>query len=260
MKINRLPIDGNGNIAMQDIANSTINIINVPDEIKKFIEDLYLWLDKETKFINILVITTTKERLDSINEIETEIKELLKLQYATEPKDWKPYKDENSIINLICDFHTKSGFKIKAYFVDDFTIDSRELLTFLQEDFCKQTILIADGIALYHQNNSDFAKVFDKSEIGGCLFPICKNHPDRVKDLFFQSKFKTFTNIDDYYHNKFNRQYMNIELHIPTREDLFRRLTNIAVKHLNIPETFVRNPFVDRFKNQGINQQTASFQ
>jgi len=53
---------------------------------------------------------------------------------------------------------------------------------------------------------------------------------------------------------------MNIELYIPTKEDLFRRLTNIAVKHLNIPETYLKNPFVDRFKNQGINQQTASFQ
>ncbi len=33
VKINKLPIDGNGNIAIQDVSNSTINISNVPDEI-----------------------------------------------------------------------------------------------------------------------------------------------------------------------------------------------------------------------------------
>ncbi len=259
MKINKLPIDGNGNIAMQDITNSTINISNIPDEIKKFVEDLTSWLEKETKFINILVISTTQDRLVSINEINTEIKEQLKTHYNVEPKDWKPYKNEDSILNLICDFHTKSGFKIKAYFIDDFEIDSRELLSFLQEDFRKQTILIVDGIALYFKNNYDFAKVFDDSAIGGCLLPICNKHSKEIKELFIQSRLKTFPNIDDYYHHKFNRQYMNIELHIPTKEDLYRRLTNIAVKHLHIPETHPKNPFVDKFKNQGINQQTASF-
>jgi len=221
---------------------------------------LYSRLDRETKFINILVITTTKDRLEQITEIETEIKQQLKFHYENEPKDWKPYCNDNSIINLICDFHSKSGFKIKAYFVDDFIIDNRILLTFLQEDFSRQTILIADGIALYHKNNSELAKVFDKSNIGGCLFPICKNHSNKIKELFLQSKMRTFSNIDDYYYNTFNRQYMNIELHIPTKEDLYRRLTNIAVKHLNIPETIPQNPFVNKFKNQGINQQPASFQ
>jgi len=260
VKINKLPIDGNGNIAIQDITNSTINISNIPEEIKNFVEDLTSWLVNESKIINILVISTTQDRLLSISEINTENKEQLKFHYIDEPKDWKPYKNEDSIMNLICDFHTKSGFKIKAYFIDDFEIDSREMLSFLQEDFRKQTILIVDGISLYFKNNHDFAKIFDNSVIGGCLFPICNNHSNEIKELFIQSRLKTFPNIDDYYHHKFNRQYMNIELHIPTKEDLYRRLTNIAVKHLNIPETLPKNPFVDKFKNQGIHLQTASFQ
>lgn len=259
MKINRLPIDGNGNIVIQDVNNSVVNISNISSEIKKIFEDWASWLENETKAVHILVVSTTQDRLLSIQELNVELKEQLKIHYNSEPKDWKPYKNEDSIINLICDFHTKSGFKIKAYFVDNFEIDSRELLSFLQEDFRKQTILIADGIALYLKNNHDLANVFDDSIVGACLLPICDKHPKEVKELFVQSRLKTFPNIGDYYHNKFNRSYMNIELHIPTKEDLYRRLTNIAVKHLNIPENYPKSPFADKFKNQGINQQTASF-
>ena len=79
-----------------------------------------------------------------------------------EPKEWKPYNNENTIAELINEFHEKSGFIIDVIFIDNWHIDNDEFQSELKDDISPNTILIIDGLSLYFSENREFAKIFDK--------------------------------------------------------------------------------------------------
>jgi len=232
-KINKLKIDGNGNISIQDISNSTIAInTTIPESLQSLLEDLINW-QTPNNTLNIIVVATTQEHFETISEVE--FKSFIPLQnYAKEPKEWKPYNNENSISELIKEFHEKSGFKIDAIFIDNLKIDDEIFLSELKDDISPNTILIIDGLSLYFTENREFAKIFDKSDIGGCVIPICEKHIPEIKSFIFKNQKQVFRHLNTCYFKRFHQQYMFVELDVPTKEISFRKLTNIAIKHLDL--------------------------
>jgi len=232
-KINKLKIEGNNNISLKDISNSTITInTTISESLQSFLEDLQNW-QTQNNSLNIIVLTTNQDRLKTISE--TEILNLIPSQnYATEPKEWKPFNNQNTIEELIKEFYRESGFKINAVFIDSWQIDNEEFEAVLKDDISPRTILIVDGLALYFTENNKFAKIFDKSDIGGCLIPVCEDHTNEFKRLIFNTQKQVFEHLNTCYFQRFHQQYMFVELEIPTKEDFFRKLTNIAIKHLEL--------------------------
>lgn len=250
MSINKSYVDGNGNLILQNVSASNISITNITDELKTFIEDIHRWNieSQERKgTLNIIVLATTIDKINSINQFLP----LELTNYGNFPSDWKPYLDNKSIFELLQEYIEKSGFKIEAFFVDDINTTEIAIRSELN-DILSSTILIVDGLALYSNKNEKFAKIFDNTQTGGCIVPVCKTHNEQVKTLITEKETEVFELLHYNYFNKFNRQFVNIELNIPTKEDFFRRLTNIAVKSINLPEPMKNAWVTDRLKQEGL--------
>lgn len=260
MKINKTHIDGNGNLVLKDISSSTVHISTIPDEIKTFIKDLYAWHQDnivKPNTINIIVISTIKDKVFN-NQYFKDLN--IDEYFGSIPAEWKPYKDKDTIFNLLKEYNNISGFEIEAYFVDDIEIKDKSFESDLKLDISPKTVIIVDGFALSFEKNRIFANVFDNHMIGGCVVPICEKHRQETKEFILQMQKEAFPDLTYFYHNKFNRQFINIELNVPTKEDLFRRITNIAVKHLGISEPVAKSSWMSQYDNIGLNNQKPSFQ
>ncbi len=251
-------IDGNGNFVLQDISASNITITNITEELQTFIKDIYSWHSESNErknTINIIVLATTSDKISSIEQFR---QLQLANYYGDLPSDWKPYLNNETIFKLLQEYIEKSGFKIEAYFVDD--IDTTEISIRSElNDILSTTILIVDGLALYFDKNKQFAKNFDNTQTGGCLIPICKSYSEQVKTLIKEKEVEVFELLDYNYYHKFNKQFVNIELNVPTKEDFFRRLTNIAVKSIDLPEPMKKRWVTERLKQDGLTNLKSSF-
>ena len=246
MSITKSDIDGNGNFVLQNVSASNITILNISEELKTFVKDIYRWNienNERKNTLNIIVLATTKDRISSLEQFS----QLELNNYGNFPSDWKPYLNNKSIFELLQEYIEKSGFKIEAYFIDDIEVEV-EIRSNL-DDILSSTILIVDGLALYFDENKKFAKIFDNTQTGGCVIPICKSHNEQVKTLIKEKETQVFELLHYNYYHKFNKQFVNIELNVPTKEDFFRRLTNIAIKSINLPEPMKRTWVTDKHES-----------
>lgn len=231
--VNKITIDGDRNITVQNVHDSTV-IVDTGNlkEIRQMLEELHSWqLSTFSNTINMFVIASTQARIAQLKHIDTSY---WLPRYGEQPKDWKPYHNAGSIVELIQEFHQKSGFRLTVFFIDRWMIDDELILANLRDDISPQTILIADALSLRFEKNQRFASLFDRAETGGCLFPICSQHTVSAKNEVRATASDVFPHLYTCFNQRFNRQYINIEMEIPTKEKFFRRLTNIAVKHLDI--------------------------
>lgn len=260
MKLNKAHIDGDGNLVLQDISASTVNISTISDEIKTFIEDLYTWHQEnfiKPNTINIIVLSTVKDKISNNQNFDDfNIED----NFGDIPAEWRPYQNSDTIFNLLKEYNRISGFKIEAYFIDEIEIKDKAFESDLKLDISPETVIIIDGFALSHEKNKKFANIFDNHLIGGCVIPICEKHKPEVKHFISKKQKEVFPDITYFYHNKFSKQFINIELNVPTKEDLFRRLTNIAVKHLGIAEPVAKSSWMSQYDNVGLNNQKPNFQ
>jgi len=234
MKINKIKTDGQGNIIVQDISNSTINIDSSSDEkIFEFIEDLQKWhFQQHPNILNVIVLATTNDKVKVF--MENENAPYMPIEsYGEEVPHWKPFIEDESIAQILIDFQQQSGFRIEAYFIDDIELND-ELISHLKDDISPKTILIVDCVSLYFQNNKQFAKIFDKNDIGGCVIPICEEHSKKSKERMIELYQHVFAHLNQCFWNRLKKEYMHIELNVPCKKRLYRRLTNIAVKKLNV--------------------------
>ena len=258
MNINKLVVEGDENIVLQDITDAIINI-GIDEGITKFIESLQVWHEEEhPNTLNIIVLSTTQNRLNSL--IEDDHKPFMPLEFHDdEIHKWKPFTGEKSILELLGEYLSKSGFKIDAYFIDEMALNPG-LISHFKDDISPNTILILDCLALYCPTNKIFAKIFDETNIGGCIVPIDQNHSEKIKKVMVSLFQKTFSHLHECFWNRLKKEYMHIELEVPSKNSLFRRLTNIAIKKLGLKQLKVAwSSDLDQYKNDAnFNDQNSS--
>jgi hypothetical protein len=257
---NNIKNQGNNNFFAQDITNSTINYYGISDQIKGFIDDLRNWYNEHINkpiTLKILVISTNSEKIKGCKEIDANnVFEL----YGNNPSDWRPFTtDNNSIIKLLNEFQEKSYFRIKVYFIDNVNIEDREFKRSLKLEIRKASVLIVDGFSLLFDTNKQFAELFDEDTIGGLLYPICEKHSKDVKDMLIKIRNEVFDNLTDYTNNVFNKQFGFIELEVPNKNSLFRRLANIAILNLRLKEPAPQGEWLKNYENNAIENLQPNF-
>jgi hypothetical protein len=247
LKINKAYTDGNGNFVFQDIFSSTITLDIQLEDLTRGLSDWIHEQEKKKSTINIIVLTLSIEKINTVNEIRN-----LSISdyFGKCPSDWKPFSCKTTIFNLLKEYKEKSGFRINAYFIEDVDTINKDFETFLKLDISPKTILIVDALTLFQKNNKSFAKIFDKKEIGGCIIPNCQDHTKEIKTFIKKMESKVFVDLCHYFNNIFNKQFMNIELCVSTKEEMFRRITNIAIKHLDLAEPILESPWMLKYRSK----------
>jgi hypothetical protein len=162
------------------------------------------------------------------------------LVLATDKDKWKPYPNEKEISALMEEYQQESHFHTLTYYVEDVWLSKlnqdKKFKTIFKNDVIKRVILLIDGFALSLKEHIDFAKLFDTLACGGVLVPICQERSEKIQDLMRSKIEDVFEELHTYYYQLFDKQCVNIELEVPTKKQLFRRLTNMAVKSLGMSE------------------------
>lgn len=209
-------IDGDGNISIVDVNNSTINI-GTPDE--------------ETT-LNVVILSATLEYLEENKDID------FSSVYGQKIEDWRPFKGK-TIIKLL----EESAKSLKAT-LSIYSIASLASLDSLEKEqqwaYLKyrknKTILIVDAFCLNLNHIQPIANFFNDYHIGGCIVietSICKEFP-KLKI----SKEKVFNHLnlylnDEYFYKQISTPHLHIE-NVDRKSRLMRNLLNTAVHHLKI--------------------------
>lgn len=257
MKLNRINTDGDGNIVINDIDGSTITVNVNTEEVVEFINSLKKQANrKNPDKIRILVLSTTSTRIGNFQkELEEPIPQF-DGQYGEEPAFWKPFKHQEPIIDLLKEFQDRTEFKIDAFFVDSWSIDE-EFKIDIEERFRKELIVVVDCNSLRCPINQKLISAFNHSSIGGGIIPICESFSEEEKKQF---KNLCKINLSNWLRCKYDylgRAYINIELEVPNKFMLFRRLTNIAVKNLDVLEIIDSGAWSNAFEKNGLKTQSS---
>lgn len=239
---NQVKISGNKNIVIQDceLGNLTINPIDI--------HKLAKLLSRNKTVAKIIIIVSTlnliKQEIENKKIKEFDISDISDF-LSNEQKNWKPFKNKN-ILQILKEFQEKSGFSIKPIILDSGNLNIDEYLIDEIKYEKKKTILIADGISLHFENNRKIAKVFNDREIGGCLLPIFKKQNENIKQFMMKNNLKTFSSLfrysnnysENFLHKKQDKGFIHIDLQVPDKNTIFRRLTSIMTLHLNSQRHF----------------------
>lgn len=157
-----------------------------------------------------------------------------KKQYGEHIFDWKPFTNEETIGNLLQEYATKSKFDVQtlqpAIYNDFHTISTHK----------NRIIVIVDCLALSYCNNKkskgQIATLFNQiDQIGGLLVPICDQADADIRQCLINERNSSFDNLfKPYYESGLQRSYIYIEITVPNKRELFRKLSNIALKHLQL--------------------------
>jgi len=248
-KSNQAHIKGNENILLQSIHmdnQSQININNINTE--DIVQELKEWYQAYNRqSLQLLVITTTQDRLSALENIAPEV---LFNFYGQEPKDWKPYGKEN-IAELVENFSkiTTLDANVRAFVVDSQNILKNEKTLAYLKLTRGQMLVIVDGLSLAIEENKNIAQIFDDVSIGGCLIPVYSKFTIETIKQIQQLKEETFKHWYIYLEEFPEKGFLYVEFDINSRGEFFRRITNIALQHLGIK---VKNSKVPNFR--GLNE------
>lgn len=173
-----------------------------------------------------------------------------KNQYGEHIFDWKPFTNEATIGNLLQEYATKSKFDVQtlqpAIYNDFHTISTHK----------NRIIIIVDCLALSYCNNKkskgQIATLFNQiDEIGGLLVPICDQADADIRQYLIKERNSSFDNLfKPYYESGLQRSYIYIEITVPNKRELFRKLSNIALKHLKLVPTNDNMQYSDKSLTQ----------
>jgi len=160
---NRINIDGNGNIVIQDIAHSTINInANNQTLIDSFTQELNNYFKEN---LTIIIISTTINKIAELNELTNGIP--IKNVYDTKVENWKPFQ-KVTIINLLQDCAKLLKIKLQIFAFDCLTIEDEKIIASIK--YVKpKTLLIIDNLSLHFSENHAIVNLFNDYHIGGCI-------------------------------------------------------------------------------------------
>lgn len=213
MNYNTLKVDGSGNVVLQDIQGSTINVSTF-DAQDFWQEYKKLFFDKATFWIIGYFNTTTQKVEDA--------------------KDWKPFaeteedeEDKNTtILNFLSDFCNTFEVNPHITLVEELKLSNpHEQMEAYFRYKRREVIVIIDAHCINNPQWSDIFQLFDDYYIGGCI--VLGNYDNLYEDLPFK-----FLKI--YRKNKGNiyKQPIHLKLKdVKLKEDLKEALATILGLH-----------------------------
>lgn len=218
---NTIDIKGNENV---NVNLQDVNYSNVHVSIGK--------KDDELNLLTVFVLTSTK--MDFIKKLTDRklFSSIIQEKYAELLRNWKPYANQEAIDALLTEFADESGFKINVYFLQEEIITDQELAVHIEDGELENHILIIDPLAIHLGAHKQFASVLDKSPLGAVLVPFCQTVPQESQTPILKNLAETMPRLYRHFFTRYSRAYVHLELCIPTKKLLFRRLSNIAIEKL----------------------------
>lgn len=184
--------------------------------------------NKETDKLYVLVVSSTKK--DIGEDIDEQTKAIAKKVYGERIMDWKPYLTDasQSIGTILNQFKTKSKLPVQIL---PSAVYGREQLLRKER---KNIIAIIDCLALKcdkeAEDKKDLARIFNESEVGGLILPICRHIDEATGGVLSKAGKRIFRSLRKLYYTSddYDTPYLNIELNVPSEKDLLRKLINIA--------------------------------
>jgi hypothetical protein len=174
----------------------------------------------------LLLISTDKENIKAHTTNNKHRKEILDL-YGTVPSDWIVYQENQtnySFTELIIDFQKRSKINLDIYVLD---VNNTEHILCL-EDLKNKFITVVDCLALdIIPKHEKVCRRIDARKVGGCLLPICETLHNDIKKQMQDAKNTTFEILCKETTTNFEVSLGHIKLELPTKNDLYRRLSNI---------------------------------
>lgn len=240
---NTSDIVGNNNVVIQGCNLDKITI--TPIDTDKLVEQIEQKINGITEPLHIFVIATIADKLKlkiadgSLTCVTDAV--LPNSHHDTDRDKWKPFVNSETIVELLKQFKELSGFNVNAFIVDfDDALPSPAESANLQR-LRAHTIYIVDTLSLVYEGNKRLLEnIIAAPEIGGCLIPICEHSSLAYKDFakrsaelhLFQHFQVSHCYADDILKRKDDTGYIHIDLAVPDKNMLFRRLTAIATLHL----------------------------
>ena len=159
-------IDGNGNIVVGKVSNSTININNNNiSDIRKIIDEL-----KSEYYLNlnVIVLSINKSNINQLSEEECNKLVDIDDYYGQRAIDWKPFKDKR-IIEILreCGRNLRVELSVITLSVNE-RIDADLFWAYIK--FLKMSsIIVVDGQSLIMESNCILANMFNDYGVGGCI-------------------------------------------------------------------------------------------
>lgn len=181
---NKITVDGNGNIILQGVHNSTVNITNLDEKaVGKALHTFF------ARTVHFLVIPPPN---------------------CTDIENWKPFEAEESLFAYLCRYCEQPRHQVEAHItiVEDSKLLERKEVEAYFRYMRSCTILIAAMEALPEENNQHWIQIFDDYHIGGCILV--------GKDTTHNKTF-TFLNI---YNNQLAETLATPHIHI---ENIFEK-------------------------------------
>jgi hypothetical protein len=237
-KGNKAEIEGDSNIVIQGSGDNTFNINNIQHiDLSQFETKLKEILGQE--FVTILVLSTDSKQIETIQH---QALPFVKNRYGSTPSEWQPFNVAESILSILKEFESKSGYSVRPLFMDwrKVKIDAEKRRAI--KDRRQKIILIVDVFALDFMGNLELARLFNEPEIGGCLVPICKTLNPEIAQYAQQKVNNIFDDLADYAFSyskhvsncTINKGYLQFDLQVSDKDALFRRLTHIVAFCQNI--------------------------
>jgi len=205
-----------------------------------------------SKILTILVLTTNRDKISKSNDLT--LQTLSKGVHQDKASQWKPYLHEEEIAVLMDEYKQESRFHVVTHYIEDIWLSKlnqdKKLKLSFKNDVVKKIILLVDGFALHFTEYAAFAKLFDTISCGGLIVPICQQHDANAESFIRTQIANVFEELHTYYYEVFDKQCINLELEVPTKRQLFRRLTNLAVKNLGMSEIAGRVIFPPNIETQ----------
>jgi|GEM_PF-2423852 len=220
---------GDNNTILHNIQNSTV-VINDTSELKALLEEIKSNFSTNTA-LQVFVLAST---LQDYQTLPAEIP-IPYMHYNDTAEGWKPYNCA-SILDLLLEFRESSKLVLDIIFVNRFVIPDDEWENDFKQDISSKAILILDSFSLCFKENIAFAELFNRCSVGGFLVPLAQYLLPEQKE-FCNTKLESFKDVRISWQSKFNKPYMFIDLDIPRKSLLFRRLADIAFKHLEFKGT-----------------------
>ncbi len=198
--------------------------------------------------MNILVLSCAQNEILSKgkNAKPKKVSEWIMNQYGNTIGDWKPFKGENTIAELLAEYQKKSWFNIGLLRE---SVDDKHF--FIAKNKSK-IVAIVDMFALQYMEDkrTKIANLFmEIDNIGGLIIPLCeKADADLYDIILIQQKNFCATFSSYFYDDALLSCYIHIELNVPNKNELFRRLSNIAIGHLELKPTKPKVQFPDPFQ------------
>jgi hypothetical protein len=205
------------------------------------------WIMVLSTSLNQLVIDKTlpKKQRDKLTQWSQK-------QYGEHVFDWKPFTNGETIGTLLKEYTHQSKFNVQPLHPDIYNHFNT------LADHKSRIIVIVDCLSLLYcndkKNKREIAILFSQiNKIGGLLIPICEQADADIRKHLITERDNTFSNLFASYYRGLQHAYIYIEITVPNKNELFRKLSNIAAKHLELKpiasDLQFSDPTLNQFKN-----------